>query len=77
MTTTLGWFAALGILAALVPLGVMATRRVKRSKSRAAMAGMLLLFGAFLKVDPPPPPPSERVIKDEEDDEAAGAPPTW
>ena len=40
------------------------------------MAGMLLLFGAFLKVDPPPLPPSERVIKDSEDDEAAGAPPT-
>ncbi|MDO8297051.1 MAG: hypothetical protein Q7T19_11510 [Caulobacter sp.] len=76
MTSIVEGFVALGVLAALVPLGVMAVRRVKRSKGRAAMAGMLLLFGAFLKVDPPPLPPSERVIKDSEDDEAAGAPPT-
>lgn len=75
MTPIIEWLVALGVLAVLVPLGVAAVRRVKRSKGRAAMAGMLLLFGAFLKVDPPPPPPSERVIKDNEDDEAAAAPP--
>lgn len=68
------WLLALAVLAAFVPLGVIVIQRLKRSKSRAAMAGMLLLFGAFLKVDPPPPP-SERVIKDEEDEPAAGAPP--
>ena len=69
------WLLALAVLAAFVPLGVIVIQRLKRSKSRAAMAGMLLLFGAFLKVDPPPPPPSGRVIKDEEDEPAAGAPP--
>lgn len=76
MTTTTDWLLALGALAVIAPLGVIAVRRLKRSKGRAAMAGMLLLFGAFLKADPPPPPPSESVIKDHEDDEAAGAPPT-
>lgn len=75
MTTTTDWLVALGALVVIAPLGVIAIRQLKRSKSRAAMAGMLLLFGAFLKVDPPPPPPAESVIKAHEDDEAAGAPP--
>jgi hypothetical protein len=69
------WLVALGVLAVLVPIGVWAIRRVKRSKHRASFAGMLLLFGTFLTIDPPPPPAAERVVRDEEDEEAAGDPP--
>jgi hypothetical protein len=69
-----GWVVVAGIVVGLVALGFWGIDRFKKSPNRAAMAGMMLLWGSFLRVDPPPPPPSERIIKDEEDEEAASGP---
>lgn len=69
-----GLFVALAVGAVLIPIGVWAIQRLKHSKHRASFAGMLLLFGTFLTIDPPPPA-AERVVRDEEDEEAAGDPP--
>jgi hypothetical protein len=70
-----GWAVVIGLIGLLVGVAVWSIQHFKRSPNRAAMAGMMLLWGSFLKVDPPPPPPSERIIKDAEDEHAAGGPP--
>jgi hypothetical protein len=71
-----GWVVVAGVVLLLAGLAIWGMERFKKSPNRAAMAGMMLLWGSFLRVDPPPPPPSERIVRDEVDEEAAGGPPT-
>lgn len=73
MTQTL---VALAVLASLAPLLIWILVRSKGARRRLApVAGMMLLLGAFFRVDPPPPPRTEASPREDGNADSAGAPP--
>jgi hypothetical protein len=50
--------------------------RSRRARRRLApLAGMMLLLGAFFRVDPPPPPRTEASPREDGAEDRTGAPP--
>ena len=61
------------LLVLLLAWGLSRSRRARRRL--APLAGMMLLLGAFFRVDPPPPPRTEASPRESGDEDVTGAPP--